>query len=79
MQTKDILGPFTHKSLAISSATKKLHEGRTNGESVIVVVETFGREEKINLFYWPHAKCMYDNKLSISERGDLKKKLAHVL
>ena len=59
--------------MAISSATKKLHEGRTNGESVIVVVETFGREEKINLFYCPLAKCMYDNKLSISERRDLYK------
>ena len=41
--------------MAISSATKKLHEGRTNGESVIVVVETFGREEKIDLFYCPLA------------------------
>ena len=37
--------------MAISSATKKLQEGRTNGESVIVVVKTFGRKEKINLFY----------------------------
>ena len=41
--------------MAISSATKKLHEGRTNAESVIVVVKTFGRKEKINLFYCPQA------------------------
>ena len=41
--------------MAISSATKKLQEGRTNGESVIVVVKTFGRKEKVNLFYCPQA------------------------